>query len=226
MGPFPGRPRDSLPLTNILFAGPSAQDANLNALAQAQAMERSGADRNDIWNTTGWFNDGGNWSFESSPATPPAYTAPNMSGRKSVPLSSVSNDPAFARSYPGLADLPVITPNALMQSADYAAYYQPPSQSLPSGYIAVNPYDANGPKSPYYMQHEKQHAIDQTEGILGQGRNLPWHQQRIEQRAINGAYRDLTMTPEQRQAMPPWATEDEAFQAMHPQTYRNALAGR
>lgn len=47
------------------FAGEQAATADLAALAQAQAMEKSGASSRDIWAKTGWFKRGdGKWRFE------------------------------------------------------------------------------------------------------------------------------------------------------------------
>ena len=194
-------------------------------------MAARGDSRDDIWKQTGWFNDNGAWSFEASSSTPPFYTPPAMTkGRRYAPLSSVSRDPAFDAAYPSLVDIPVTVPrNALSGGA--AAYYYPPSTASDIPIISMSGEDTRLEKSPYYLQHEKQHAVDNFEGRFKLWENetdQPWGHQRRELRAINGAYRDLYLTPEQRTARPPWDTEDEAFRAMHSQTYQstplNALA--
>jgi hypothetical protein len=60
--------------------------------------------------------------------------------------------------------------------------------------------------------HETQHAIDNQEGSqFRQPYNISksgvWDNHRIELRANNAAFRDLQMSPEERQKHPPWATE-------------------
>jgi len=52
-----------------IFAGVNAKTADLAALEQAKALEKSGASRDVIWKETGWLNDGGDWKFEISDNT-------------------------------------------------------------------------------------------------------------------------------------------------------------
>ncbi len=47
-----------------IFAGALAKNADLGALRKAKMLEDTGADRNEIWKETGWFNDRGDWKFE------------------------------------------------------------------------------------------------------------------------------------------------------------------
>jgi hypothetical protein len=53
------------PNVTRIFAGPKAVTADKNALSRAKRMSAEGADRNDIWSQTGWFQLGdGQWRFE------------------------------------------------------------------------------------------------------------------------------------------------------------------
>lgn len=205
--------------TPVLFAGPNAADADHGKLDLAKRLESSGMSRDEIWKATGWFNDNGRWSFESSSPEPPAYRRPQLTkDRASVPLSSVSDDPAFAASYPALAETKVTQNRGLIGPGEAAVYL--PKTGRPESMIALDSKDAASPRGNYYLQHEKQHAVDDYEGSLvpsmAAETKLPWVQKNSEKRAVNGAYRDLYMTPEQRQGMPPWETETTALKSMHP----------
>ena len=53
------------PTVARIFAGPRADTANLSMLERAKRLSASGADKNQIWNETGWFQLGdGQWRFE------------------------------------------------------------------------------------------------------------------------------------------------------------------
>ena len=206
----------------VLFAGPNAKGADRNALAMAQDMETSGADRRDIWDTTGWFKDRDGWSFEMSSPDGPQFRRPEFSStQRSVPLSSVSRDPAIEAGYPQLGDIPVIAGKGVLGPGDAAMYM--PHQGRPAPFVAVHPESGWSPRANYFVQHEKQHAIDDAEGRLIPSMQadmaLPWEQKRSEMRAINGAYRDIYMSPIERQSTPPWDSEQEAARKMHPQYF-------
>lgn len=216
------RPQGNALATYVLFAGENALGADRNALAQAQQMDASGADRRDILDQTGWFKDRDGWSFEVSSPEGPSFKRPEFSKeRRSVPLSEVSRDPAVDLAYPGLADIPVIAGKGILGPGDAAMYM--PMQGRPAPYVAVHPESGWSPRANYFVQHEKQHAVDDAEGRLipsmQADRDLPWEQKRSEMRAINGAYRDIYMSPVERQQIPPWESEQEAARKMHPQYF-------
>lgn len=53
------------PTTTRIFAGPKAATANKDLLGRAKRLAASGADKDKIWNETGWFQLGdGQWRFE------------------------------------------------------------------------------------------------------------------------------------------------------------------
>ena len=134
----------------VLFAGPNAQGADMNALARAQAMETSGADRNDVWRQTGWFKDRDGWSYEVSTPGGPQFRRPELSKQQtSVPLSAVSRDPAVEAAYQGLGNTPVVNGSALLGS-DNAAMYMP-QQGRPSPYVGVDPQSMRSPRANYFM---------------------------------------------------------------------------
>ncbi len=54
---------------NAMFLGPMARTANKTALTQAEKMAAGGANRDEIWNKTGWFQGpDSKWRFEISDA--------------------------------------------------------------------------------------------------------------------------------------------------------------
>lgn len=214
--------RDDNAATNVLFAGQSATDADHAALARAKELQESGSSRRDIWDKTGWWNDNGHWNFEISNPTAPTYTPPKFD--KANPwyhLPEVSDDPALYRSYPGLTEMQVAKAfKGLIKPGQSATFVKPYSPEGP-GYIGLpgrNPYPVED--QALYLQHEKQHAVDQQENVLGKwSRSGPWPTQRIERRATNAATRDLFMTPEQRAANAPWETEQASMMQHYQNTY-------
>lgn len=50
--------------TTRMFGGIAAKNADKPALAKAKQLAESGANRDEIWKETGWYNDAGDWKFE------------------------------------------------------------------------------------------------------------------------------------------------------------------
>ena len=63
-----------------MFAGMKSPMADLDALKAAKTMAKAGTDRKEIWQTTGWWNDKGDWKFEISDEAARARDASLMEG--------------------------------------------------------------------------------------------------------------------------------------------------
>ncbi len=200
------------PSATALFAGEKSQTADHAALATARQMEGTGADRREIWDKTGWWNDGGAWSYEASPDKPPTYNPPNWTKKqRSFPLGFVHSDPTLRKAYPQMGLMPV---KELHSEEEHQGLFMGKDEQYPLGYIAM-------PRTPgkidpsMVMQHEKQHAVDDIENAYshwGDESHLPWEFQRQERRAQNSSHRDYHMTPEQRKKIAPWESEGQVMQ--------------
>lgn len=196
------------PSATSLFLGEKAATANREALDHAKKLEKKGYDRDMIWDDTRikygqpWWKDGKRWRFETQ--TPPTVTPPKAYGDHSV--SSVVSDPEAEAAYPALKkDVLRYSPD-IKSGPDKGAAY-----ASSAGRIGLGPEEANGSRLPFTMQHERQHRIDQIEGVDDIGAGYDWkvpHTKRpAEMRASHAAARDMYMTKEQKQTIPPWRTE-------------------
>ena len=94
-----------------IFAGRRATTANKAALRKAESMTAKGADRDDIWNETGWFKDvDGKWKFEIDDS---AMTVDDLLARKVTASSGVGIEgegsliqhPELAAAYPEMSNI-------------------------------------------------------------------------------------------------------------------------
>jgi uncharacterized protein (TIGR02594 family) len=149
-----------------MFAGRLAKTADHEALARAERMAAEGADRNAIWNETGWFQGPDQkWRFEiddsaasfSPPGSTFAEIYDNASGFKS--MGDVLSHQNLYGAYPDTADLGL----GISKGDVYGSF----------GGRGVNDLDIKG-SSPRgeameTLLHEGQHAIQATEGFARGG---------------------------------------------------------
>jgi len=145
------------------FGGVNAKTADRVALARAQQMEASGADRNAIWDETGWFKGvDGKWRFEIDDSKS-AVTEPVRHGQRyylnenygANDLKASFDHPEAFTAYP---DTPKIKAGNMMD--DFAAYH-------PEEDLITLPGTAKDPRS--VILHENQHAIQTREGFAHGG---------------------------------------------------------
>ncbi len=152
-----------------VFAGRGAATADSSALARAMSMESQGADRDAIWNSTGWYKDvDGKWKFEvpdSKARLNTDHLIPQEDGAHRVPfqgarLGDILHHPELFSAYPQLADTRVV-------NANNPAF---------NGYIAKTP---NGPVMGLAARpaddmlstilHETQHLVQEHENFARGG---------------------------------------------------------
>lgn len=159
-------PAAALPKNSVgMFAGRMAKTADHNALAKAEQMAASGADRGSIWNETGWFQGPDQkWRFEIDDSKsgmtdeflgsmPKAYNK----------LGSALDHKALHDAYPSLNDGMFIKHESLPKNTE--AHYNPKNNE-----IVLNS-DLSGWEDDALTSvlHETQHAIQSQEGFQNGG---------------------------------------------------------
>lgn len=216
ISPFGGR-RSNAPKSAdtrmAMFGGEGAANIDLDRLGTAKQMHSSGSSREEIWDKTGFWQDGGKWNFEFSPDGTPKVVRPSDGElAKGVPFSGIMDFPELRGAYPSASSVTVRSvPRSKMAGADTEAQVvgdgKSQSVQLPTDYLVGRNFPSR-----QVQLHEGQHAIDNIEGFGREDGRLPWPQRRMERRAENAAQRDLLMTPEERRKYPPWSTEGIAME--------------
>lgn len=161
------RPANSLGM----FGGVSAKTADHGALARAKEMAANGADRDAVWQETGWFTGpDGKWRFEiddhlaffKGEATPAELTEARGSSAQDV----FRHNPLFA-AYPDTADIQI---EGIKRSAHLLGRYRPAGllDLDAAERIGINKRIAGG-DADSVMLHELQHAIQEREGFASGG---------------------------------------------------------
>ena len=99
------------PTTLRMFAGEGAATADKTALKKAKAMTKKGANKDEIWEKTGWFNDvDGKWKFEISDKNvkfnDPEYRRfrrmreHEKESKSEMPMHQLMPHPQLAKAYP------------------------------------------------------------------------------------------------------------------------------
>lgn len=204
-----------------IFGGKLAATADKSALGRAEEMAAKGSDRTNIWNDTGWFKGADNkWRFEidDSKAAITPHVASEFERRSigdQVPVQNADrfmNHPEAHNAYPDLWRV-----NTRLEKGGGYPY-------TPSANYTVRESGAEGiglnadtlGRAKSLNMHELQHAIQNREGFAS-GADLhavgrdAYNRSAGEVEAYN-VQRRLDMTPAERKATPPWATEDVPFE--------------
>lgn len=212
-----------IPPASAIFGGVLAKTANLDKKTLAEGMEKVGRSRDDIWKETGWFKgDDGKWRFEigdeSAKFRATFDAAHSLSGNKpwggtEGPIGGMLSHDALYKAYPELLRNERVllhkSTAGMPDSSNRASrttYLNKPNE------IYVRDKTESGALSA--LMHEIQHAIQQKEKFALGGnefsaggfdayRKLPGE---VEARAVQSR---LTMTPAQRQQIPPWVSMDK-----------------
>jgi hypothetical protein len=155
-----------------IFGGKLAKTANAEKLAQAEGMAAKGANRDEIWNQTGWFRGADNkWRFEipddaatfhRSTMHPVDY---NIFGKTITAdtgtASSVLRHDQLWDAYPDQNFMTVV-----QGRGDFKGQYSPPIGKGNDASISLN-FDRleTAPEMRSTMLHEMQHAIQEREGF-------------------------------------------------------------
>ncbi len=193
-----------------IFLGPAAKTANLGALARARQMQAAGVPRENIWQQEGWFQGPDKkWRFEIDDSKtawqlPKPENMPPGSDMRMY-LNDALPHPELMKAHPNMqaTRLQYTNPANADPGMSYGKYWGDHDA------IGVRATPAADPRST--ALHEAQHGVQVREGFArgGNAQSAGNLYDRIagevEARAVQ-ARRDLT--PEQRQARPPWRDYD------------------
>jgi hypothetical protein len=149
-----------------IFAGALAKNADLGLLGKAKKLEAKGANRDEIWKETGWFNDRGDWKFEISDHDSkflPLGRQESFAGE----FGQVIGHDELSKNYPDTENIDLLV--GYNKDGPYGSYTPAtPGDEYSFGAseeIAVNfPPDRKST-----LLHEAQHAIQQREGFAKGG---------------------------------------------------------
>lgn len=155
-----------------VFAGPTSKTADLKALERAREMEKSGADRTQVWNETGWFRGPERkWRYEIpdneaalKPEVATALKRRSKSPAYEGPLEGAFDHPQLFEAYPGLAGGPEgyqLKRAGIFSSDDAGRYYSNRDRIETS---APNRHEARDTGL-----HEIQHALQKRENFARGG---------------------------------------------------------
>ena len=156
-----------------MFAGQLAKTADLDKLKLAQKLAKGGADRDEIWSKTGWFqgpdkqwrfeiDDSGSYSVWRDAVDDLKSDGPFDPLEKTTPLGGVLGHEDLYKAYPSAEDVPVhALPPERMKGAT-GAY----AQNVDRMTLADNIDDA---KARSFALHEGQHRIQGQEGFAAGG---------------------------------------------------------
>ena len=168
-GPLKAAPAAAAGLKAI-FAGVAAKTADRVALAQAQRMAASGADRAAIWDATGWFQGADDkWLFEISDNT--STISPKIANRlnKNIPMmtdaSRTLEHPELYQAYPALKKMTMYTE---LSPERYGVFMNPEVNGRRWSPLV----QAKGPTVDDVRNvalHEMQHPVQEAEGLAPGG---------------------------------------------------------
>lgn len=178
-----------------MFGGRSAKTADLDALGRAESMAAKGADRQAIWDDTGWFQGADQkWRFEipddasrmTDKATAELTASGNYGAAQRTAPGVLHHDRLYA-AYPETRQIDVDARyNANLKTPD--ASYGPPLWSGDRPQISMQLNALDGPAGPRsFMLHELQHGVQGAEGFAQGASPEVLAQQMPDVQAINDA---------------------------------------
>ena len=186
-----------------IFGGRLAATADKAALAEAERMAAAGADRDAIWNKTGWFKGGdGKWRFEISDDK--AVMNPNTYGRAEMgsdfgPIASQVWHKDLYAAYPDARKAEGFFEPGTVGGSYQAAEHSPTGRETIKG-AAPTVSDARS-----VALHELQHLVQEREGFASGGSPRAFSQADDAELARNAlSYRrelaqvDPSLTPKQK----------------------------
>jgi hypothetical protein len=160
-------------IAKAIFGGIAAKTANKPALEIAEKMLKEGADKQAIWDATGWFKGtDGKWRFEiddSGTALRGAGNVKDVTDKRGHNLKDVFLHPDNYRAYPHMEEIQV---HGGLLPGNASGQYTPPGlMSVDPAEIVVNDYRRGvDPRST--ILHEMQHDIQGLEGFAGGGNSI------------------------------------------------------
>lgn len=155
-----------------VFGGRLAQTADLNALARAERMQASGADKVKIWDETGWFQGGdGKWRFEIPDTDARMNPKWDREGVPNFEASKIAgqlwHDDLY-KAYPDLRHVTGVTEKTNLTGGSYSAPVAGDARTFGRD-ETINIQAPTSPEARSVALHEMQHAIQQREGFAQGG---------------------------------------------------------
>ena len=206
MNPAAAMPKNALGM----FAGRKAATADHVALARAEQLAASGADRNAIWNETGWFQGPDQkWRFEIDDSGAKF----NVGGDYPWSVGNAMDHPDLMAAYPDMASIKI----GRTSPTGGGAYLE----DIDRISLGLYPHQ----KDASTLLHETQHALQSREGftrgnnskdapadIQSSGLGHEWYRRHAGETEARNVQTRMNMTPEQRRATPPWETQDVPYE--------------
>lgn len=219
-----------------MFGGRNAATADRQALATAEVARDLGLSREATFRETGWHHgtDGkpryeisdANARLTGSPFQPTGEKFAGLSQYEPKPLGEVLDHPELYKAYPDLQRLKFTQTDDYGPGAQYAAPGAP-------GQVEMIRMDTSHPSTLSTLLHEIQHAVQHREGFTQGGSpghfsdpslsrtfapfeygdsvtNLDLYRRIGGEVEARNVQQRMGMTPAERRASPPWATQDIA----------------
>lgn len=163
-----------------MFLGVMAKNADRAALVKAKGLLKSGADRKQIWNETGWFQGADDkWRFEvpdnamyldDVSDTGGSHLAESAMAGRRVPIGEVVGHKPLFEAYPSMADELAIDRGNL--GPGYRGYLAPKQKKIAYSESLTDP------EARSTVAHELQHAVQEREGFARGGSDKVFQQQK------------------------------------------------
>lgn len=156
-----------------MFAGRLARTADQEALARAERLAAEGADRNAIWNETGWFQGpDSKWRFEIDDSgariASPGVVTDKMPDRYGQLGNMLTHDRLF-ENYPDMGQMDARFTRSETSGGRYQPYQNRDSEGLFDVYEEMNARGQMPNSLRSVVLHEGQHAIQEREGLARGG---------------------------------------------------------
>lgn len=190
-----------------LFLGENSKTADREALARARQMEKQGVDRDTIWKETGWGKDKkGKWFYESDDRD--FAVADDLETGKPRNFNSAVRHPELGPAYGDQIDRASVIAADPFPFPDSQAAYMPKQRNVVDPRIFVRG-NKSGRDLSGDVLHETQHLVDDIEGAnLAKADQRRFYDNRSEEVRARNAERRRDWSPEERRALPPWASQD------------------
>lgn len=197
--------------TARIFAGPGARTADHEALRRAEEMRWQGRSPDEIWRETGWAWD----EARDQPYFEISDDATRLMPGQAQTVGQAIDHPALKAAYPDIADMRFSPESA---PANSGAYYRGGNGNPER--IALGP--GSDATRLNMALHELQHGVQTREAFAPGASAAGYMTERgIDRDQARRLYRRTagevqarnvearrSMTPEERRATPPWATQD------------------
>jgi hypothetical protein len=224
------------PTATALFLGENSATADRDALRRAKDMQKRGESRERILQDTGWFEDRGRWNYETDDRQFGLQRELPANEDQSLQFFDHFPHPQAQTAYPknsltlsrgeGVSSSGASYSNGNVRIRDRIPVYGDEWWQDPRpGFTSRRATIGHRKSRPDYIDgmalHELQHAMDDRAGgwiTPDEFKRFPdYYSMPTERRAYNVEHR-RRMSPQERLATPPWATEEAAIEQVRNST--------